>query len=58
VTVVSAELYASVHLAPQVATPAPHHSDFYRPDALPVTQPTASKHWCVIVVIVIVIKFT
>ena len=23
-------------------TPAPHHSDFYRPDALPDTQPTAS----------------
>jgi len=24
--------------------PAPHHSEFYRPDALPVAQPTASKH--------------
>ena len=24
--------------------PAPHHSVFYRPDALPTTQPTASKH--------------
>jgi len=23
---------------------APHHSVFYRPDALPATQPTASKH--------------
>jgi len=23
--------------------PAPHHSVFYRPDALPATQPTASK---------------
>ena len=22
----------------------PHHSVFYRPDALPVAQPTASKH--------------
>ena len=22
-----------------------HHSVFYRPDALPATQPTASKHW-------------
>ena len=22
-----------------------HHSIFYRPDALPATQPTASKHW-------------
>jgi len=29
----------------QIATPAPHHSVFYRPDALPATQPTASKHW-------------
>jgi len=24
--------------------PAPHHSVFYRPDALPAAQPTASKH--------------
>ena len=24
---------------------APHHSVFYRPDALPAAQPTASKHW-------------
>jgi len=29
----------------QITTPAPHHSDFYRPDALPATQPTVSKHW-------------
>jgi len=28
----------------QITTPAPHHSVFYRPDALPVAQPTASKH--------------
>jgi len=25
--------------------PAPHHSIFYSPDALPDAQPTASKHW-------------
>jgi len=25
-------------------TLAPHHSVFYRPDALPATQPTVSKH--------------
>jgi len=25
--------------------PAPHHSFFYRPDALSDTQPTASKYW-------------
>jgi len=29
----------------QITTPAPRHSVFYRPDALPVAQPTASKHW-------------
>jgi len=28
----------------QTATPAPHHSVFYRPDALPAAQPTVSKH--------------
>ena len=25
--------------------PAHRHSDFYRPDAVPAAQPTASKHW-------------
>jgi len=29
----------------QTATPTSHHSVFYRPDALPDAQPTASKHW-------------
>ena len=29
----------------QITTPALHHSVFYRPDALPAAQPTASKHW-------------
>ena len=29
----------------QTTTPTPHHSVFYRPDALPAAQPTASKHW-------------
>jgi len=29
----------------QITTPTPHRSVFYRPDALPATQPTASKHW-------------
>jgi len=28
----------------QIAMPAPHHSVFYRSDALPVTQLTVSKH--------------
>jgi len=34
-----------VHRSRQITTPTPHHSVFYRPDGLPVTQPTASKHW-------------
>ena len=29
----------------QITMPAPHHTGFYRPDALPAAQPTASKHW-------------
>jgi len=28
----------------QITTPALYHSVFYRPDALPAAQPTASKH--------------
>ena len=40
--------WAKCNCAPrsrQITMPAPHHSVFYRPDALPATQPTASKHW-------------
>ena len=29
----------------QITTPVPHHSVFYRPDALPADQQTASKNW-------------
>ena len=29
----------------QITMPAPHHSVFYRLDALPAAQPTVSKHW-------------
>ena len=29
----------------QITMPATHRSLFYRPDALPVAQPTVSKHW-------------
>jgi len=25
--------------------PAPHHSVFYKPDAIPAAKPTASMHW-------------
>ena len=31
----------------QITTPAPHRSVFYRPNALPAAQPTASKHWSI-----------
>ena len=39
--------WATCKFAPrsrQITMPAPHHSVFYRPDALPSTRPTASKH--------------
>ena len=29
----------------KITMPLPHQSDFYGPDALPDTQPIASKHW-------------
>jgi len=29
----------------QITTPAPHHSLFYRPGALPATQQTVWNHW-------------
>jgi len=29
----------------QITTPSPHHSIFYRPDAVPGAQLTVSKHW-------------
>jgi len=29
----------------QITTPAPHHSIYYRLDALPAAEPTVSKHW-------------
>jgi len=34
----------SAHRSRQITMPEPHHSVFYRPDALPAAQPTASKH--------------
>jgi len=32
------------HSALQITMAVPHHSSFYRPDALPDAKPTASKH--------------
>ena len=44
VAVSSAGPYANhVHLAPDTIMPAPHHSFFCRPDALPDAQPTVLK---------------
>ena len=37
--------HMQVCISLQITTPAPHCSVFYRPDALPAAQPTASKHW-------------
>ena len=34
----------SAHHSRQITKSTPHHSVFYRPDALPAAQPTASKH--------------
>jgi len=38
-------IFKSAPLSREITTPTPHSSVFYRPDALPVAQPTASKHW-------------
>jgi len=35
----------SVQSSSQISPPTNQHPVFYRPDALPVTQPTVSKHW-------------
>ena len=42
---ISWTIYKSALRSRQITTLAPHHSVFYRPDALPATQPTASKYW-------------
>jgi len=41
---ISCALSKSASRSREITTPAPHHSVFYRPDALPAAQPTASKH--------------
>ena len=42
---ISRAIWKSAPCSWQTTTPAPHHSVFYRPDAFPAAQPTASKHW-------------
>ena len=44
-SVISWVICKSAPRSRQITTPASHHSDFYRLDALPAAQPTASKHW-------------
>ena len=41
---ISSAVCKSAPRSRQITTPVPHHSVFYRPDALPAAQPTASKH--------------
>jgi len=41
---ISGAICKSAPCSRQITTPAPHHSVFYRPDALSAAQPTASKH--------------
>ena len=48
IAVASAGPYVCKSLVPHsshVTMPAPHHSIFYMPDALPDAQPTVSVHW-------------
>jgi len=42
---ISWAIWKSAPRSRQITTPAPHHSVFYRADAFPASQPTASKHW-------------
>jgi len=42
---ISCAICKSAPRSRETTTPAPHHSVFYRPDALPAAQPTVSKHW-------------
>jgi len=37
-------IFKSALRSRQMTMPAPHHTVFYRPDALPATQPTVSEH--------------
>ena len=41
---ISSAICKSAPCCRQKTTPATNHSVFFRPDALPATQPTASKH--------------
>ena len=42
---ISWDICKSAPTSRQITMPALYHSVFYRPDALPAAQPTASKHW-------------
>jgi len=54
---ISWAVYKSAPRSRQITTPAPHHSVFYRPDALPATQPTASKHWRYILAMILLLWY-
>ena len=42
---ISWDICKSAPRSSKITTPVPHHSVFYRPDALPAAQPTALKQW-------------
>ena len=52
---ISLAICKSAHWSRLINTPAPYHWIFCRPDALPATQPTASKHWKTYVIAIAVI---
>jgi len=51
-------IYKSAPRSRQITTPAPLYSVFYRPDALPAAQPTASKHWRLIYLLTYLLTFS
>jgi len=50
-------IYKSAPRSRQITTPAPLYSVFYRPDALPAAQPTASKHWRLIYLLTFLLTY-
>ena len=53
---ISSAICKSAPRSRQITMPACHHSVYYRLDAFPVAQPTASKHWRQTMVIQLAIK--
>ena len=47
---ISWDICKSAHCSRKITMPTPHRSVVYRLDALPAAQPTASKHWRLLVI--------